>query len=236
MNILEGRVLGVIGGMGPLATNLFYNMVIEKTDAESDQEHINMIILNHATMPDRTEAIKAGHEDEIFHKLLKDAQFLEESGACCIAVPCNTSHFILGKVQENISVPVINMIKGAAEDAKNAVKGIKSPKIGIMATDGTIKIGLYQRELNAVGLEPVIPTLTNQEKVMKIIYDGIKKGEPVNSGDFKEIEREFREMGCHKVILACTELSVYKIQENLSDYYIDAMESLADRAIAMCGK
>lgn len=241
MNILEGKVMGVIGGMGPLATNVFYDMVIEKTEAERDQDHINMIILSHATMPDRTAAIKEGKTDEIFEKLLKDARFLEESGACCIAVPCNTSHYVLGWVQENVNIPIINMIDEAALMVKEAVgsgtgKDGEKVKIGVMATDGTIEMGLYQKALKAQGLEPVVPSSENQKKVMKIIYEGVKKGQPVKPEDFKAVADEFKEKGCAKALMACTELSVYKIKEGLDDYYIDAMEALVKKAIEICGK
>lgn len=241
MNILDGKVMGVIGGMGPLATNVFYEMIIEKTPAECDQDHINMIILSHATMPDRTEAIKAGRTEEIFEKLVKDAGFLEESGACCIAVPCNTSHFILDRVQEKIGIPIVNMIKEAAAMVQKAVasdgcgESVK-PKVGIMATDGTVEMGLYQKALADAGLEPVVPSPENQKKVMKIIYEGIKKGMPVDHGDFKSVADEFKSAGCEKVLMACTELSVYKIQAGLDDHYMDAMEALALKAIEICGK
>ncbi|MBR3600093.1 MAG: aspartate/glutamate racemase family protein [Lachnospiraceae bacterium] len=107
------KVLGVIGGMGPLASQLFYKMVIEKTDAHCDQEHLNMIILSHATMPDRTAAIKSGNVEELYHKLWHDAKFLELGGADYIAIPCNTSHLLIDRLQSNLKVPIVNMIKEA---------------------------------------------------------------------------------------------------------------------------
>ena len=84
------KVLGVAGGMGPLATQLFYRRIIEKTDADMDQDHVDMILLNHASMPDRTEAILSGNTDELYRLLLKDILFLEESNVAAIAIPCNT--------------------------------------------------------------------------------------------------------------------------------------------------
>ena len=234
MKPLEGNVMGVIGGMGPLATDLFYNMVINKTDAACDQEHINMIILSHATMPDRTAAIKSGYGSLVYEKLLRDAKFLEESGAKCIAVPCNTSHVFLEEVQKKIEIPIVHMIKEAVESVAEITSSLKDAKVGIMATDGTIEIGLYQKYYMEKGLVPVVPSDENQKKVMKIIYEGIKKGQPVDPKDFQDIEDEFRNHGCQCVIMACTELSVYKIQEGLGDYFVDAMESLAKKSIEIC--
>ena len=104
------KILGVLGGMGPLATQLFYKMVIERTDAKCDQEHLNMIILSHATMPDRTKEILEGRTEELFQLLLNDAKQLEASGAGVIAIPCNTSHVLIGRLQENVGIPVVNAI------------------------------------------------------------------------------------------------------------------------------
>ena len=86
-------ILGIIGGMGPAATDLLYRRIIDRTDAQCDQEHLDMIILNHASIPDRTAAILSGNTREVEEKLISDARFLEKSGATAIAIPCNTSHY-----------------------------------------------------------------------------------------------------------------------------------------------
>src|SRR5665647_2961848 len=92
------KLLGVIGGMGPLATQLFYRMIIEKNDAHFDQHHLNMIILKHASMPDRTKAILKDDTEELYAKQLADAKALEELGVDFIAIPCNTSHYFVDSI------------------------------------------------------------------------------------------------------------------------------------------
>lgn len=228
------KALGVIGGMGPLATQLFYKMVIENTEAHKDQDHINMVILNHATMPDRTEAIMTDTLDDLLERLEEDADLLEKCGADFIAIPCNTCHVLIDRLQEHTSLPIINMIKAAVKKIK-ATYGTGA-RVGIMATDGTVKMGLYQKECEAQGLIPVIPTSENQKLVMKIIYDGIKDGEPIDYSDFETIERQFQAEQCDCVIMACTELSCFKEMYNLPDYYVDAMEEMAEEAILLCDK
>lgn len=228
------KVLGVIGGMGPLATQLFYKMVIEHTDAHSDQEHINMVILNHATMPDRTAAILEGKLDDLLARLKEDADVLEKSGADYIAIPCNTSHVLIEKLQEETSLPVINMIQVTAKKIRG--KYGEGARVGVMGTDGTIKTGLYQKACQACGLIPVIPVPENQKLVMKIIYDGIKDGGVIDYDDFEAVETQLRDEGCDCVIMACTELSCFKEQFQLSDYFVDAMEEMAKEAILLCGK
>lgn len=227
----EGRkILGVIGGMGPLATQLFYGRIIENTEAHKDQEHLNMIILNHASMPDRTEAILKGNTDQLYSKLLEDARLLESMGADQIAVPCNTSHYFLDRIQEEIATPIIHMIRETVTSL-----GEDKKKVGILATDGTIRTGLYQQEIHKKGMEPVIPSEEIQRKVMALIYDGVKDGGPLSPGDFNVVEREMQHLGCDRVILACTELSVLKERFGLGDFYLDAMSVLVERSIIRCG-
>lgn len=228
------KVLGVLGGMGPLATQLFYKMIIEKTDACCDQEHLDMMILSHATMPDRTKAILEGRTEELFRMLLKDAQTLEANGAGVIAIPCNTSHVLADRLQEEISVPIINMIRETAAHITSLFPQ-RDVKIGILATDGTINTGLYQKELIKAGLMPVVPGEQSQRLVMKLIYDGIKNGGEIDFADFLTIQEELKKEACDAAILACTELSCFKEQYKLPPYYIDAMDILTIQSIMSCG-
>jgi len=229
----EGKILGIIGGMGPLATNIFYKMIIDMTPAHKDQDHINMIILSHATMPDRTAAIESGDLSVLLAKLREDAVFLEKSGADCIAIPCNTSHVVMDEIQESVSIPIVNMVRETVSALINEYD-CQDQKIGIMATDGTIEAGIFQKEMKAQGLIPVIPDSENQKRLMHIIYDGVKAGMPIDSKDFAAVEKQLREAGSKKIILACTELSCYAMENPLSDIYVDAMELLARKAISIC--
>jgi aspartate racemase len=235
MAAMEGNFLGVIGGMGPLATDVFYRMVIDNTMANCDQDHIDMMILSHSSIPDRTASIKSGNTAEVINKLCGDAVFLEKAGARCIAIPCNTSHSFLPEIEAAVNIPVINMISEAAKVAADHCGG-PGAKVGVMGTDGTIKMGLYQKALETEGLTPVVPSEQNQKRVMSIIYDCVKAGQPVDPLDFEKIEAEFISEGCECAVLGCTELSSYRVIEGLSKYFVDAMEAAARAAIVECGK
>ncbi|MDB2100719.1 aspartate/glutamate racemase family protein [Clostridium paraputrificum] len=226
--------LGVIGGMGPKATQLFMGMVIDKTNADKDQDHIPMVILNDTTIPDRTSAILKKDESTVLDKLVEDAKILEATGCSVIAVPCNTSHYFIDKVQSEVSIPIINMIKETVKYIYNQKKDIK--KIAVLATDGTISVRVYQKELELLDIESHIPSKDKQAMVMDIIYNQVKKGQIGNYDMFLEIERELKEAGCDGAILACTELSCFREQHCLSDFYIDAMDILVDKSIEMCSK
>lgn len=245
------NVLGVMGGMGPQATTLFYEMLIDNTQAECDQDHINTLILGHATMPDRTKAILSGEEEEIHKRLLEDLKFLESYGCKAIAIPCNTSHYFIDKLSHEINVPIINMVKESAESAAREARermiaslaqadmfetGFAHEQIGILATDGTIRMGLYQKALDKCGVDWYVPEEETQKLVMYQIYDRIKKGLPADMQAWRQIEMAMKAAGCTKVILACTELSVINQVEGLSDYYLDAMEVLVNRCIEVMGK
>ena len=226
--------LGVIGGMGPMATQLFYKKIIEMTEAKSDQEHIDMIILNHASMPDRTAAIKNNKTDDVFQKLLEDAKMLCDNNVCAIAIPCNTSHYFWDMLQKEIDIPIINMVRETVLSIKERKPDIK--KIGVLATDGTVFSRIYNKECERVGIECVIPDEDVQKIVMDIIYNQIKKGEAGNIEDFEKVDIYLKKSGCEAAILACTELSCFKDNHELADFYVDAMHVLCERAITMCGR
>ncbi len=230
----DHKILGVLGGMGPLATQLFYKQVIEHTEASCDQEHVDMILFNHATMPDRTAAILSGKTDELFAAHVADAKSLERLGVVAIAIPCNTSHYFADRMQQEISIPIINMVRETARSLANRETPVDC--VGILATDGTINTGLYQKAFEDIGIKPVILSKNRQALVMKIIYEGVKAGNPIDYNDFIAIEEELSEKGCQAAVMACTELSCFKEMYRLSDYYIDAMEVLAERSIEACGK
>lgn len=227
------KKLGIIGGMGPLATQLLYKEIVEHTKAQNDREHIDMLIINHASMPDRTDAIRTGKTAEVFNLLLKDAKFLEKNGMGVIAIPCNTSHYFYDKLQEQISIPIINMISAAVEAAKKSNPALK--KIGILATDGTIFSGIYKKECEKVGLEYYAPDEIHQKLVMNIIYEQIKKGLRGSDEDFKKIHAHLISNKCDAAILACTELSCFAKENGVSGFYTDALDALRDCAIISCG-
>ena len=200
------KILGVIGGMGPEATAYFYEEIIAHTRALKDQDHIDMVILSHASMPDRTEAINSGDYDALLASMKGEIEKPEKCGAGNIAIPCNTSHFFLDKIQAMTAVPVINMIK---ETARYIAEGeIRVKKVGILATDGAVKTGLYQQACSEFGLESEIPDPEYQKMVMSLIYDDIKAGKLGDEDKFHAAVSNLQEKGCNVIILACTELSV----------------------------
>ena len=215
--------LGILGGMGPQATQDFYQRILDRTDASCDQEHLPTLIWSDTSMPDRTAAILGGDVEGCYRRLLDGARLLERGGCTALAIPCNTSHYFADRLQGDIAIPLIHMPRETV--AALAADGKK--RAGILATDGTVQTGIYQRECAARGMEGVTPPADVQKLVMSIIYDEIKRGEKGSREKFAAIDRWLRGSGCDAAILGCTELSVYRTYHGLPDYYLDAMEILA---------
>ncbi len=226
------KKLGVMGGMGPEATSYFYENMIKHTRAVCDQEHVDMVILSHASMPDRTRCIEAGETEELLRLLTGDARTLQSLGVGNIAITCNTSHYFYDEIQNAVDIPVINMIR---ESALRAAEMSPGGKVGIMATDGTLLGRLYHRECESLGLLPVSPSPARQRDVMSLIYDDVKGGREPDHKKFWRVMEEFEGESCGAVILACTELSVYKGKNPVPEYCLDAMDVLVRESIVRSG-
>lgn len=223
--------LGVIGGMGPQATLQFCQRIIDLTAAHSDQEHLPMLILNDTEMPDRTAALLSGDPAPVTARLLANARVLESWGATAIAITCNTAHAFLPAIEKELPVPVVNMVTETAA----AVEALGCKRVGILGTDGTLRTGIYHRALEERGIRAVSPPPGAQEQVMDIIYGEIKKGLPGSEEKFAAADRALRELGCERIVLACTEMSTYKDWHGLDGFYVDAMDVLARRCVERCG-
>lgn len=225
--------VGVIGGLGPLATSYFMNLVINNTKASKDQEHINMIVFNHSTTYDRTDYIIGKSDNNPIYTLIEDAKTLESLGCSFLVMPCNTAHYFYDNIMKNINIPFLNIVTCAIEE----IKDNKKVKIGIMATDGTIKAKTYQDAIEKYGFEYFIPNQINQEKIMDYIYNYVKKGKTVIKEEFMKTIDYFFSNNCDYIIVGCTELSVIYTDLKITDKrIIDSLTVLAKKTIIKCGK
>lgn len=226
------KLLGVLGGLGPMATVYFYELLTALTDAKSDQEHIDMVISSRATTPDRTAFILGESKINPIDDMIEDAKKLVAFGAEIIAIPCNTAHYFYDQLAAAVNVPILNIVEESVACLKN--DGVR--RFGLLATDGTVQSGTYQKYCKAHDITCVIPDKNFQKMVMTIIYDQIKQGKRADMQSFERIEEHMRSLGCERLILGCTELSLIKRDEGLSDYFTDSLECLALATIRACGK
>lgn len=228
----NSKILGILGGLGPMATAYFYELVIAHTKAEKDQDHIDMVISSKATTPDRTAYIVGKSKEDPFVVMEAEARRLVTFGAEVIAIPCNTAHYFYQRLNEVIPVPILNMVG----DTVGRVKQMGSKKVGILATDGTIQAETYQLECERQHLACAVPSPAAQSAVMRVIYEDIKAGKAPDMDLFNIAANELFAAGCSHIILGCTELSLLKKAGLLDACYVDSMEVLAEAAITACGK
>lgn len=224
-------MLGIIGGMGPMASAVFYDMISSKTDASCDQENLNLILLSHAAMPDRTRAILSKDEAQIEavrSKLYADAMFLQNAGCTAIAVTCNTAHYFVNMIEDELDIPFIHLIR---ETAEAVASRIGAKKVAVLATDGTIETRLYQDELSKRGVIAFTPKVEVQALVMHEIYECIKSGKPADEEIWQKIEEYVKAEGCEAAVLACTELSVVRKELSLGSFYFDPMDIMAESCL-----
>lgn len=232
--MLEYRhpVVGILGGLGPMAGVYFYQMLIEHTPANRDQDHLDVVLSGRASTPDRTAYILNQSREDPFTIMEQDAQNLVRYGATMIAIPCNTAHYFYDRLARSLTVPVLNMVELTVAQAK--AQGCT--RLGILATSGTVASHTYQRACRAAGLDYALPDEKDQEALMEIIYGQIKPGRKVDLDAFHRIAQGLQDQGCQRAVLGCTELSLIKRDYGLDDFFIDSSEVLARETIRACGK
>ncbi|MBA0123932.1 aspartate/glutamate racemase family protein [Haloechinothrix sp. YIM 98757] len=146
--VVMSPLLGVLGGMGPAAANSFLASLVEHTPAGRDQDHIATIVYSDPETPDRSDAILAGGPSPV-PAMRRGIEFLDRSGCDLIAIPCNTAHQWFDELAAAGSTPILHIVDAVltriTHDAPQA------GAVGILATDGTIHSGIYQRRLAASG-------------------------------------------------------------------------------------
>ena len=165
------KTIGIIGGMGPLATYDLAEKILNNTVASCDQDNIPVLIDCNTRIADRTAAILHGGADPR-PEMKKSAKRLEEAGADVLIMACNTAHYFYDSVCEGINIPVLHMPRLTAQLLLK--KGVK--KAGVLATDGTCQSGVYGKALEEEGIEPVYPSSEKQGIIMSLIYDHVKAG------------------------------------------------------------
>ena len=218
--------------MGPLATAHLFERITMKTDAEKDQEHIRVVIDSNTNIPDRTKAIIAGGEDPV-PEMLKSAKYLESIGADFLIMPCNTAHYFIERLKSQVGIPFVNMLEETVKSTYDRFGG--KVTVGLLATDGTIKSGIYENYYDSVGIRTVIPDKT-QVKVMSFIYDVIKAGKFDEGANlmFEAVE-ELKNMGADAFLLGCTELSSADFMYGFEGNFINPIDILAEKSILFAG-
>lgn len=225
------KTIGILGGMGPLATADLFQKITLHTAAACDQEHPRVCIDSNTEIADRTAALLHGGADPV-PEMVKSARRLESIGADFLIMPCNTAHNYYEAVCASVGIPVLHMI-ALTRDALKA-RGVKCA--GLLATDGTVQTGIYQRTFAGSGVELLTPDAEGQAAVMDIIYNGVKAGDLAHDvSAFRRSCESLLARGAEVLILGCTELppafDIYRL-----DYpHVDPTLELALAAVRAAG-
>lgn len=221
-------LIGVLGGMGPAATVDLFNKFVTFTAAQRDQEHIPLIISSIPDIPDRTDALM--HHGLSPLPAMRDyLHKLEDAGAECIVIPCNTAHFWFNELKDSCHIDLLSIVETTINEVKNCGK----TRIGLLATNATLYMGLYQKGIESLGLSCISPDATSQENVMESIYclkgGDIKRAQQLMN---KQAEMLFSR-GAEVIVLGCTEVPVIladAVKQSPSQY-IDSTGSLVRAGI-----
>jgi aspartate racemase len=214
-------MIGILGGMGTQAGLDFCNKLAMLNRGKIDQEYPLFILYNKSNIPGRPESIGIQTKElstipksskniikykKVLKSLLIGCRSLEKSGCKFIVIPCNTAHYWFKDLQKKIKIPIINMPQEVFRQTKK--KCTKNSKIGLLATEGTLKTKIYDRLFNK-DFQLIKPTeILQKNSVNKTI-------KYVKMGNVKLAEKSIRKainyllkMKCKKIILGCTELPI----------------------------
>ena len=228
----ESKLLGVLGGLGPMSTVYFCELLVSHTLAEKDADHIDMIVSSRASTPDRTDFILGKSDVDPLPVMIEEANRLTRAGAELLVIPCNTAHYFYNGLKQACGTPMLNII----EETVRHLAGCGIHRFGLLATEGTVRAGAYQSICEPLGLSCVTPDAEHQALISSMIYDRIKQNRPIDRDALEKVILHMRAGGCERLVLGCTELSLLKKQGLDDGLFVDSLEVLAWRSIIACGK
>lgn len=217
------KSIGIIGGLGPLATVKFLEILNENIDKNSNKE-FEIVVINDPTTPDRTEYILDNTKPNPLDNILKMVKKLDKNNVDVIVMPCNTASYFYKEINNATQTHFINIVY----ETVKFIEKMNIKKIGLLATEGTIKSGVYKELLDKFNIECLVPNENDQKIINEIIYGCVKQNKKANMEEFYKVSNNLQNEGAQIIILGCTELSALKKIENIDSLiFIDAMDILA---------
>lgn len=232
-SVFDAPFLGVLGGMGPMAGAAFMQRLTALTLADVDQQHVPTILWSDPRVPDRN-AARAGTGEDPLPWMRNGMRHLERAGARAIAVPCNTAHVWYDGLAASVSVPVLHIVKATADDLRR--QGVLRGRIGLLGTATTLRLGLYQRELEQRGYTWAVLSEEEHERYCAESIRLVKMNRLVEAqAPAAEAVALLRKQGVDAVILGCTELPLavpHAVRGELGTVVTDSIDALARAALA----
>lgn len=227
----ETKTVGVIGGLGPVATLDFFDRILKRTRAPREQDHLRLIIDNNTKIPDRN-VHSRGDGPSPAAALAASARGLQQAGADFIVMACNTTHAWEADIRAAISVPFLSII----EETVKVVADLRPEAVGVLAGDACVAAGLYQNALKAAGMKCIMPAADTQKSLMELIYR-------IKSGDTGEtvrrsaatIARRLEAQGAEVIIAGCTEIPIVLTADDIDSELVNSTDVLVERTILYAG-
>ncbi len=224
------KIIGVLGGMGPLATADFFQKVIQATPAKADQDHVRVLIFSNPHIPDRTAAIRGEGPDPL-PALIASAEALIRAGADFLVIPCVTAHAFFDGLQQAVRIPILHLIRETATWLGQERPALR--RLGVLATTGTLQCRLFEDQFSPYGLTIVTPEPDIQaSRVMEAIY-AVKHGEALETPRrlIREAADHLQRRGAEAVVAGCTEVPLILRDGDLPVPVIDPTVILARAAV-----
>lgn len=223
--------IGIIGGMGPQATNRLCEMISGMTLATCDQDHIPVLSFNNSAIPNRVAAILEDGTSPL-PELIRTATILEAAGADFLLMPCNTAHFFIDALQAAVSIQIVDMLQSTVQFIHSNYPQLET--IGVIASTPTLECQLYGDLLQRNGYKTLVPSSLVQEQVMNAIFSesGIKAGFTDKPREVLIASAEHLiDMGAQAIIAGCTEVSLVLKAGDFDAPLIDPLAILAALAV-----
>lgn len=228
---MSDKVLGVLGGMGPLASAHFMLRLTLLTPAGRDQDHVPAVLWSDPRIPDRS-AARAGTGPDPLPALMRGVRGLETAGCGAIAIPCNTAHGWYDAMAAEARVPILHIVDAAAADLRRI--GVSTGRIGLMGTAATLAMRLYQDRLSASGWEIITPTDAEMERLVTPSIYAVKANRVAEAySPLAEAAMILAARGASAVVLGCTEIPLgIQAGPALDVPVVDTIDALARVSLA----
>lgn len=232
---MSAPLIGVLGGMGPLATVDLLHKIIAETPASRDQEHVPVAVWNVPQIPDRQQAL-AGKGESPLPALLYAIRQLNRLSVSHIVVPCNTAHHWFDALAAASQAPLVHIADATLHALTQPAAVRETPHtIGLIATHGTLNAGWYQQRFAAqLGAETVVP---NEQEMATLFVPGcyaVKRGELLHGGQLLEqLAAQLVARGAERLVLACTEVppALEAVSSSWRDISVDPTRALAQACV-----
>ncbi len=200
-------LIGVLGGMGPLATVDFLHKLVQEMPAATDQDHVPAVAWNVPQVPDRQKAL-AGTGESPLPAMLNGLQHLLAAGATRIVIPCNTAHNWFAELAAASTVPLIHIVDATLSILRRPSAASGGP-VGLIATRGTLSSGLYQQRIEAEGISCLCSTEDELDQWFTPGCYAVKGGDVEAGGRLLEkVAEALLARGATRLVLACTEVPI----------------------------